>query len=121
MKKSTLYAARVLIFALCLFAAASFGVGVFAAADITSDEIVSAVFAEDATSYEVKVQFTDDFVSAHKGETVSLFAVAPYGSASNLAEYTPVGTAKVEKKLKLKVKCDQAKEPQHVTPCLLYT
>ena len=114
MKKSTLYAARALIFALCLFAAASFGVGAFAAADITSDEIVSAVFAEDATSYEVKLQFTDDFVSAHKGETVSLFAVAPYGSASKLAEYTPVGTAKVENKLSFKVKCDLAKEPQLV-------
>jgi len=114
MKKSTLYAARALILALCLFAAASFGVGVFAAADITSDEIVSAVFADDAASYEVKVQFTDDFVSSHKGETVSLFAVAPYGSASKLAEYAPVGTAKVENKLSFKVKCDLAAEPQLV-------
>lgn len=112
MKKSILYAARALVLALCVFAAASFGVGVFAATDITSDEITSAVFAEDASSYEVKVQFTDEFVSSHKGETVSLFAVAPYGSASKLAEYAPVGTAKVENRLSFKVKCDLAAEPQ---------
>ena len=111
MKKSILYAARALVLALCVFAAASFGVGVFAATDITSDEITSAVFAEDATSYEVKVQFTDEFVSSHKGETVS-FCGRSLRLGVETRRIRPVGTAKVENRLSFKVKCDLAAEPQ---------
>ena len=99
--------------ALCLFAAASFGVGVFAAADITSDEIVSAVFA--MTPPRMRSRSSLPTTSSHRiKERRSPFAVAPYGSASKLAEYTPVGTAKVENKLSFKVKCDLAAEPQLV-------
>ena len=85
-KLSVVFAALtlVLLAALCL--------SVSAVTAISENAIVSATIQANLTAYEVKCEFTDEFVSSHKGEALSLFLVPPYGSASKLAEYEPVAS-----------------------------
>ena len=112
-KRSIIFAALTLILTAALCVAVS------AVTAISENAIVSAALQPNLTAYEVKCEFTDDFVSQHKGETVSLYLVPPYGSASKLAEYTPVAGQKCDSKITFKVSADLAADPTLVFGKLL--
>lgn len=105
MRKNRLTGALVIIISICIFVLC--GVGVYAAQAVEKDDITSCALKKDLSAVEVRCAFTDEFVKAHKGETLYLFELLPYQSASKINGYIPAAEAKCSASVTFKVPFDR--------------
>jgi len=109
-RKKKLFGALVIAVALCMLALC--GVGAYAAAAVERDDITAASLKKDLSAIEIKCAFTDEFVKAHKGETLYLFELLPYQSASKINGYIPAAEVKCSSSVTFKVAFDKENQTQ---------